>query len=209
MTVADPVALVAGVVAGGLALLGGYLVGSIPIAERLGRVAGMDPAPVGEGRWGRGATPGRHSPGVQEIWRVAGPGWGLLALAASLAKGLLPVAIAVVTWSWWAGWAAALAVVVGSRLPLLGRLSGARDLVVLAGACIGLSPLAGITAAILALVAGGATRTLGGKVGFAAAVTGGATFATLAVVELGEPARAVAVSVIVAAAAVPCPVSRR
>ena len=141
-----------------LALIGGYLVGSIPLAGRIGRAAGAD-----AGR-GNVASPGRGrvaSPGPADVWRLAGPGWGLLALTGDLAKGLLPVAIGIVTWSWWAGWAAGLGALLGTGWPLFGRLPGGSGLVPLAGVAIALSPVAGLGAMFLAAIALGVARLLG------------------------------------------------
>ena len=75
-----------------VALVVGYLVGSIPVSAWVGRRAGVDVVNDGEA-----------NPGSANVWKLAGPGWGLLALAGDLAKGVLPVAIGIVQWSWWAG----------------------------------------------------------------------------------------------------------
>jgi hypothetical protein len=80
---------------------------------------------------------------------------------------------------------------------------------VLAGACVALSPLAALAAAILALVAGSVTRALGGNSRFAALVAGSGSFAVLAVIELADPARAAAIAVLLFAAALPRPATRR
>ena len=84
----DPVvtglAPVAGVLLGAIALLAGYLVGSLPAAPRIARMAGVDLA---------GATAMAAGGGTAAVWRLAGPGWGFLALTADLAKGVVPVAI--------------------------------------------------------------------------------------------------------------------
>ena len=101
-----------------LALIGGYLAGSIPLSRMIGRAAGVDA--------GRAVDAGDANLGPAQVWRLAGPGWGLLALTGDLAKGLLPVAIGVVTWSWWAGWAAGLGALVGAGWPLFGRLPRGR-----------------------------------------------------------------------------------
>jgi glycerol-3-phosphate acyltransferase PlsY len=133
-----------------LALAGGYLAGSIPLSAMVGRAAGVDVV--------RG---GRATPGPIALWRLAGPGFGLLALAGDLAKGLLPVAIGVVTWSWWAGWAAGLGALLGAGWPLLGRLRGERAAAVLVGALIALSPVVGLVALLPAVLVAGVARLLG------------------------------------------------
>jgi glycerol-3-phosphate acyltransferase PlsY len=152
-----------------LALIGGYLVGSIPLAGRIGRAAGAD---AGRGSM---AGPGRGSvasPGPADVWRLAGPGWGLLALTGDLAKGLLPVAIGIVSWSWWAGWAAGLGALLGTGWPLFGRLPGGSGLVTLAGVAIALSPVAGLGAMLMGAIALGVVRLLGSSGPAVAVATG-------------------------------------
>jgi acyl phosphate:glycerol-3-phosphate acyltransferase len=96
-------------------LILGYLAGSIPVSPLVGRAAGVDVANGGE-----------RNPGSANVWKLAGPGWGLLALSGDLAKGALPVAIATVTWSWNAGWLAGLGATIGAAWPLFGRQLGGR-----------------------------------------------------------------------------------
>jgi glycerol-3-phosphate acyltransferase PlsY len=181
-------------VAGCLALLGGYLLGSIPLRARIGRVADLRAADGDQvGVWS----------GAAAAWQASGSGWGLLVLAGDLARGLLPVALAGVTWSWWAGWAAGLGAVAATRWPLFGRLPGGRDPVVLAGVSIALSPLAGLVSVILALAAAGVTRALGGRARFAALVAGFGSFAVLALVEQGDATRVAAILILDLAAALP------
>ncbi len=144
-----------------LALTGGYLVGSIPLSAMIGRAAGVDV----------GRSPATN-PGPADLWRLAGPGWGLLAMTGDLAKGLLPVAIGVVTWSWWAGWAAGLGALLGAGWPLFGRLPGGRGMAALAGVAIALSPAAGLAALLLAALVVGTARLLG-RGGHAAAIAVG------------------------------------
>lgn len=115
------------------ALAAGYLAGSIPVSAWVGRRAGVDVVHDGEA-----------NPGSANVWKLAGPGWGLLALAGDLAKGVLPVAIGIAQWSWWAGWAAGLGALIGASWPLLGRLRGGRGVAVFAGVAFTLSPPAGI-----------------------------------------------------------------
>lgn len=132
-----------------LALVAGYAVGSLPVGAWIVRSAGVDP--------GRG---GERNPGSADVWRLAGPGWGLLALVADLSKGILPVAVATVTWSWGTGWAAGLGALVGAGWPALGRLPGGRGVAVFAGVAFALAPPAGIIGVLLALVAAGVARLL-------------------------------------------------
>jgi glycerol-3-phosphate acyltransferase PlsY len=128
----------AGVLLGAVALLAGYLVGSLPAANRIGRMAGVDLGPAGATSGGTGA-----------VWRLAGPGWGFLALTADLAKGVVPVAIGMVTFSWTIGWIAGLGAVLGAGWPALGHTGGDRGLATVGGAAFTLGPPAGTLSVLL------------------------------------------------------------
>ena len=124
-----------------LAAAAGYLVGSIPVTGWIARSAGADAHGDGE-----------RNPDWAGVWRLAGSGWGLLALVGDLSKGVLPVAIATVTWSWGAGWAAGLGALTGACWPAFGRIPGGRGvavLAVLAGVAFALAPPAGIIGVLL------------------------------------------------------------
>ncbi len=168
-----------------LALAGGYLAGSIPLSAMIGRAAGGDVGRDGEA-----------GPGSAEAWRLAGPGWGLLALTGDLAKGLLPVAIGIVTWTWWAGWAAGLGALLGAGWPLFGRLPGGRGVAPLAGVAIALSPAAGLVAALLAAVALGTVRLVGRDGRVAAIVTGFGAYPLLFLLDQGDLARLTGIGVL-------------
>jgi glycerol-3-phosphate acyltransferase PlsY len=144
-----------------IALLGGYLAGSVPVSAMVGRAAGVDVVREGEA-----------NPGSANVWKLAGPGWGLLALAGDLAKGVLPVALGSVTVSWSIGWVAGLGALLGASWPLLGRLRGGRGVAVLAGAAFALSPAAGTLGVLLTLGVLAAARLLGRNGRVAAVATG-------------------------------------
>jgi glycerol-3-phosphate acyltransferase PlsY len=133
-----------------ICLAAGYAVGSLPLSAWIARAAGVD---VGRG--------GEGFQGSVDVRELAGPGWGLLAFTADLSKGVLPVALATVTWSWGAGWAAGLGALVGSGWPALGRVPGGRRVAVFAGVAFALAPPAGVIAVLLALAVLGAARLLG------------------------------------------------
>ena len=149
----------ADIVAVAFAAVTGYAVGSLPLSAWIARAAGVG-AHRDEGR----------SPDVPGVWELAGPGWGLLALTADLSKGVLPVAVATVTWSWGAGWAAGLGALVGASWPALGRIPGGPGVAVFAGVAFALAPPAGIIAMLLALAVAGLAR-LTGRHGRIAAIT--------------------------------------
>ncbi len=122
-----------------LSLVFGYVAGSIPVSALVGRAAGVDVHADGE-----------RNPGAANVWKLAGPGWGLLALSGDLAKGALPVAIATVTFSWNAGWLAAMGAAIGAGWPLLRIRSGGRAVATFSGAAAALAPPAGIIGFALA-----------------------------------------------------------
>lgn len=148
-----------------IALVAGYLAGSIPVSAWVGRRAGVDVVRDGEA-----------NPGSANVWKLAGPGWGLLALAGDLAKGVLPAAIGIAQWSWWAGWAAGLGALVGASWPLLGQAPGGRGVAVFAGVAFALSPAAGILAVALTLGVLVVARLLGRNGRVAAISIGIGTF---------------------------------
>ncbi len=125
----------------------GYAVGSLPVSAWVGRAAGVDVYRDGE-----------RQPGSASVWKLAGPGWGLLAFTADLSKGMLPVALATVTWSWGAGWAAGLGTLTGACWPALGRIRRGRGVAVFAGVAFALAPPAGILGALLTLSVAGVAR---------------------------------------------------
>jgi acyl phosphate:glycerol-3-phosphate acyltransferase len=130
-----------------VALLGGYLVGSLPSAAWIGRTAGVDPLRDGE-----------RNPGAANIWKLAGPGWGFLALTADLAKGVIPVAVGIVTWSWSIGWVAGLGALLGACWPALGRRPGGRGVATFSGVAFALAPPAGTVSVLLTLLVVGIGR---------------------------------------------------
>ena len=158
MTSAAPVAVV---LLGALALLAGYLVGSLPASTRIGRLAGADLAAAG--------VPGG---GPTAVWRLAGPGWGFLALTAELAKGVVPVAVGVVTFSWTIGWIAGLGAVLGAGWPSFGRGAGSPGLATFAGAAFTLEPAAGLLGGLVVLAVLAIGRLAGGDARLAAIATG-------------------------------------
>ncbi len=128
----------------------GYVLGSLPLPALVARTAGVD---AGAQRTG--------GPGPSGVWASAGPGWGMLAVAADLARGILPVTLAVATFAWPAAWTAGLGTILGARWPALGRLRGSGDRWVLAGVLVALEPAAGFAAALPALVAAAGARRAG------------------------------------------------
>jgi len=166
------------VVVAGIALVAGYVIGSIPLAGFVVRSAGHDP----NGEGGR-----RH--GVAHVWALAGPGWGMLALTGDLAKGVVPVALGIVTWSWAIGWVAGLGALLGACWPVLGRRPGGRGVAVLCGVAFTLAPPAGVVSLLLAGLVLGAGRLLGRATAVPAIVAGLVSFPFLFVAVQQDVAR--------------------
>jgi glycerol-3-phosphate acyltransferase PlsY len=65
-------------------ILVAFLMGALPLSVWLGRLAlGLDIRQYGDG-----------NPGAANVWRAAGPRWGLLAVLLDFLKGFLPVGLA-------------------------------------------------------------------------------------------------------------------
>lgn len=130
-------------------LLLSFLLGAIPFGLLLGRIArGVDVREHGSGNLG-----------ATNVLRVAGPGWGLLALALDAAKGWLPVALL----PGWLGlapggaggaWpaAAAIAAVCGHVFTPFARFRGGKGVATALGSCIALDPLSAAIGAIAFIV---------------------------------------------------------
>lgn len=130
-----------------VALLAGYVVGSLPLARWIARSAGHDPLIEGE-----------RNPGAANVWKLAGPGWGFLALTADLAKGVIPVAVGAVTFGWSIGWVAGLGALLGASWPAFGRLPGGRGVATFSGIAFTLAPPAGTLSVLLTLAIVGIGR---------------------------------------------------
>jgi acyl phosphate:glycerol-3-phosphate acyltransferase len=161
----------------------GYAIGSLPLSAAVGMAFGVDVVGGGE-----------RNPGSANVWALAGPRAGVLALAGDLAKGAVPVVIAGALAGWWAGWLAGLGAVAGHAWPAFGRLPGGRAVATLGGAALALSPIAGAVAVIACLVALGAA----GRV--AAVATGVGAYPVLFALVERDPMRLVAVLLLYALA---------
>jgi acyl phosphate:glycerol-3-phosphate acyltransferase len=160
------------------ALLVGYALGSLPISAWVGRAAGVDLTRDGE------ATPGSAN-----VWKLAGPGPGMLALTGDLARGVLPVALGLATFSWWTGWVAGVAALAGACWPAFGRWRGGRGVATLAGVCLALAPAAGVIGIALTAALALGARAAGRNARVAAIALGFATFPVLFLAEHADLAR--------------------
>lgn len=146
----QPVVDVLALAVAGLALLAGYAIGSLPLNRWIARSAGHDPLLEGE-----------RNPGAANVWKIAGPGWGFLALTADLAKGVIPVAIGTVTVGWNVGWIAGVGALLGACWPAFGRLPGGRGVATFSGVAFTLAPPAGTVSVLLTLGIVGVGRLVG------------------------------------------------
>ena len=116
-----------------LVLIGfAYLLGSLPSGYVVGKLAGVDVRTVGSG-----------NVGATNVARAVGKGQGLLTLIADVAKGFVPVALALR----WGMQPAALAMVaiaafLGHLYPAFLRFHGGKGVATALGALLALAPLA-------------------------------------------------------------------
>ena len=131
-----------------LAVILGYLAGSVPFAFLLARRVGVDVRRSGSG-----------NVGAANVLRTTGPWRGVTAMALDVAKGAAAVALAALTTSG-AGVMAAggAAAVVGHIYPVWLRFQGGKGVAVAAGVFGVLAPLATAVAAALFLVTVWTTR---------------------------------------------------
>jgi len=99
-----------------LLILTSVLLGSLPFAVWLGRLAGVDPRQVGDG-----------NPGAFNAWKAGGRRIGIPVLLLDFSKGVIPPALACQVWGW-RGWplvAISVAPVLGHAFsPFLGGRGG-------------------------------------------------------------------------------------
>ncbi len=131
-----------------LALILGYLAGSVPFAFLLARRAGIDVRTAGSG-----------NVGAANVFRTTGKWRGVATMSLDVAKGVAAVLLANVT-DGGAGLAAAsgAAAVVGHIYPVWLRFHGGKGVAVAAGVFAVLAPLATAIAGALFLIIVWATR---------------------------------------------------
>ena len=124
-----------------IAILAGYLLGSIPVATLVARRHGVDLHRTGDGN--PGAWNALEQLGPRRAW-PAFAGDGLKAFAA----GLLGLALG----GWWTGWAAVAAAMLGHAFPIQAPARGGKAVMCFVGGAFALSPLAALACAALCLV---------------------------------------------------------
>ena len=113
-----------------IALVAGYLLGSIPFGYLAGRVKGVDIRTLGSG-----------NVGAANVFRNLGRSWGIAVMACDIGKGVVGVLIGrALTDDPWPIFVAA-AVMVGAIFPVWLRFRGGKGVAAGAGVMIGLFPL--------------------------------------------------------------------
>ncbi len=115
-----------------LVAVASYLCGSFPTASIVGRLSGHDHSKEGSG-----------NPGASNVYRTSGAGYGLITVVVDIAKGLVPVALALTVGREWAALAWACATF-GHILPLGRFLSGGKGVATAGGGSLPLFPFVGI-----------------------------------------------------------------
>jgi len=138
-----PAALVAVVV-------GGYLLGSIPVAVLVGRSRGFDPRAVGD-----------RNPGYWNVKEQLGPRGSLPVFAGDVAKGAAAGAIGVLLdgSTWWIAYVAVGAAMVGHAYPVFAGFRGGRSILTFVGGMAVVSPLAAAVTVVVLLVVWAASRS--------------------------------------------------
>ena len=113
-------------------LVGGYLLGSIPVGYLIGRSYGIDIRTKGSGNIG-----------AANILRVIGKGPAAVTLLLDAVKGLLPTILARQTYLLPPGWiiAVGLAAIIGHTFSIFLRFKGGKGVATSLGVLVGLSPL--------------------------------------------------------------------
>lgn len=120
-----------------IALIVGYLLGSIDFAVLVARAQGVDIYAVGSG-----------NPGTSNVLRSVGKKAAALVLIGDLLKGLIAAAIGVWAGDITTGYLAGLGAVVGHVFPVWHRFKGGRGVATSIGAIVWLSPVWGAIVAI-------------------------------------------------------------
>jgi glycerol-3-phosphate acyltransferase PlsY len=138
-----------------VAVVIGYLLGSIPVASIVARRHGVDLHRTGDGN--PGAWNALEQLGARRAWPVFA-GDGFKALAAGLAGLGLG--------GWWAGWAAVAAAMAGHALPVFARGRGGKAVMCFVGGAFVLAPLAALACLLLgAMIAAARGFAVGARAG--------------------------------------------
>ena len=131
-----------------VAVIVGYLLGAIPVADLVSARRGVDLRAVGD-----------RNPGYWNARAALGERAAAWVLAGDLAKGALAVSVARgLGLDWWAWYAACLAAMVGHAAPVFSRFRGGRSVLAWVGGTLVASPVAAAVAVAWFLAYWAATR---------------------------------------------------
>jgi glycerol-3-phosphate acyltransferase PlsY len=113
----------------------GYLLGTLPIAQLVGRRAGVDPTTAGSG-----------NPGASNVYRTAGARAGVAVFAGDALKGALAVGIGWLAGDRVLGVVCGLAAVLGHVAPVTRRFRGGKGVATAGGVLVVLFPIVALVA---------------------------------------------------------------
>jgi len=119
----------------------GYALGTLPVAQAVGRRVGVDPTTSGSG-----------NPGASNVYRTAGARAGVLVFGGDLLKGALATGVGWVLGDRVLAAACGLAAVLGHVAPLTRRLRGGKGVATAGGVLVVLFPLVALVVAPLWLL---------------------------------------------------------
>ena len=131
-----------------VALISGYLAGSIPTGVLLGHVVGSDPRQKGSGNIG-----------ASNVTRTLGKKWGALTLLVDATKGALPALIGFYNVSLTIGLIAGFAAIVGHCFPVWLKFKGGKGVATAFGVMLVTTPAIAIVCALLWITLVFFTRT--------------------------------------------------
>jgi glycerol-3-phosphate acyltransferase PlsY len=118
-----------------LAIVIGYVLGSVPVSALVARRHGVDLYAIGDGN--PGAWNALEQLGARRAWP---------AFAGDAAKGLLAGAAGHALGGWWTAWAAVAAAMVGHAFPVFARFRGGKSVMAFVGGSFALAPAAAFLA---------------------------------------------------------------
>jgi acyl phosphate:glycerol-3-phosphate acyltransferase len=125
-----------------VAVIFGYLLGSVPVAAIVARRHGVDLHRTGDG-----------NPGAWNALEQLGPRRAWPAFAGDGAKGLAAGLFGHALGGWWVAWAAVAAAMIGHAVPVFARGRGGKSVMCFVGGTFALSPVAALACVALGAVA--------------------------------------------------------
>jgi len=139
----------------GLAIVIGYLLGSVPVSLLVARRHGVDLRQVGD-----------RNPGAWNALEQLGARRATPAFLGDGAKGLLAGLAGQALGPWWVAWAAVAAAMAGHAFPVFAGFKGGKAVMTFVGGAFALTPLAALAAlAICGVVTAGSAFKWGARVG--------------------------------------------